>query len=306
MTLPLRAVVRVPATSANLGPGFDSFALALGLADVFEAEIADDWSVDVVGEGVGRLASDATNLVAAAAKRVFDESGFHGALRIRCKNGVPVGKGLGSSAAAVVGGLLLADALCGCGMSRHEIINRAVEVEGHADNAAAALLGGFVVVRREGGAWAAERFEPGRGLAVLAAISAQELPTRVSRQALPESVPHADAAANAARAALFALGVTTGRADLIAAGARDFLHEPYRAPLVPDIEQVRQALLDAGAVAAVLSGAGPTVLGLFAGDDDREALERASAAARAVSLPDGRTVLTVPVDRRGATVESMA
>jgi len=306
VTLPRRVVVRVPATSANLGAGFDSFALALGIEDVFEAEIADEWSVEVVGEGVGRLASDATNLVAAAAKRVFEEAGFAGALRIRCENHVPVGKGLGSSAAAIVGGILAADALCGCGMSRHEIINRAVEAEGHADNAAAALLGGFVVVRREGDAWTAERFEPGRGLAVVAAISEQELPTAVSRRALPEAVPHADAAANAARAALFALGVTTGRADLIAAGARDFLHEPYRAPLVPDIEAARRALLGAGAVAAVLSGAGPTVLGLFTGDDDAEALERAEAAARALSPTAGRTALAAPIDRRGATIERTA
>ncbi len=306
MTLPRRAVVRVPATSANLGAGFDSFALALDVADVFEAEVADEWSVEVAGEGVGRLASDATNLVAAAARRVFEEAGFAGALRIRCENRVPVGKGLGSSAAAIVGGVLLADALCGCGMSREEIVRRAVEGEGHADNAAAALLGGFVVARREGDAWAVERFEPGCGVAVVAAISERELPTAVSRQALPDSVPHADAAANAARAALFALGIVTGRDGLIAAGARDYLHEPYRAPLVPDIEQARCALLDAGATAAVLSGAGPTVLGLFTGDDDAEALERAEAAARAVSLPSGRTALVAPVDRRGAVVERVA
>lgn len=306
MTSPRRAVVRVPATSANLGAGFDSFALALDVEDVFEAETTDEWSVEVVGEGVGRLASDATNLVAAAAKRVFEEAGFAGALRIRCDNRVPVGKGLGSSAAAVVGGLLLADALCGCGMSHDELVRRAVEVEGHADNAAAALLGGFVVVRREGDGWAAERFEPGCGLAVVAAISGRELPTVVSRRALPESVPHADAAANAARAALFALGIVTGRDELISAGGRDYLHEPYRAPLVPDIEQVRHALLDAGATAAVLSGAGPTVLGLFTGEDDSDAMERAEAVARGISLPAGRTALAVSVDRRGAIVERMA
>ncbi len=306
MTSPRRAAVRVPATSANLGAGFDSFALALDVEDVFEAETADEWSVEVAGEGSGRLARDASNLVAAAAKRVLEEAGFDGALRIRCENRVPVGKGLGSSAAAIVGGVLLADALCGCGMSREEIVRRAVEGEGHADNAAAALLGGFVVARREGDAWAVERFEPGCGVAVVAAISERELPTAVSRQALPDSVPHADAAANAARAALFSLGIVTGRDGLIAAGARDYLHEPYRAPLVPDIEQARCALLDAGATAAVLSGAGPTVLGLFTGDDDAEALERAEAAARAVSLPSGRTALVAPVDRRGAVVERVA
>lgn len=304
MSRPPRVTVSVPATSANLGPGFDAFAIALDLRDSFTAKLAYEWVVDVLGEGEGVLACDERNLVAVAARRVFDVVGHRGAAHIRCENRIPVGKGLGSSAAAIVGGLLLADGLTGAGLSVRELLQLASEIEGHADNAAAALLGGFVVARRDAGGFTAERFEPAVGLAVVAALSERELRTAEARRVLPATVPHADAAGNAARAALFALGVVIGRRELVRAGAEDFLHERYRSVLIPDWEETRAALLSVGADAAVLSGAGPTVLGIFTGPDDADALERARDAASAVEMPPGRRALVVSGDRRGATVDA--
>lgn len=302
MTARAHAVVTVPATSANLGPGFDAFALALDLHDAFEAEVADAWSVEVTGEGASVLARDESNLVAAAAKRVFDAVGFAGAARIRCDNRIPVGKGLGSSAAAIAGGLLLGDALSGARLGAHALLEIAAGIEGHADNVAAALLGGFVIVRREIDGFVAERFDPAGGLAVVVALSERELPTAEARRALPAMVPHSDAAANASRSALFALGVVCGRGDLVRAGSMDFLHERYRSELIPDAETARRALLDVGADAAVLSGAGPTMLGVFVGASDADAFKRARSAAQGIHLPVGRRALVVGIDRRGAHV----
>lgn len=303
MSAPAKATASVPASSANLGPGFDAFGLALDVRDRFEAEAADEWSIEVVGEGEDTLARDEGNLVVVAAKRAFEAAGVKSAARIRCENRIPVGRGLGSSAAAIVGGLLLADALSGAGMSRRELLRLAAGIEGHADNVAAALLGGFVIVRREADGIETERFEPDGGVAVVAALSHRELATADARRALPETVPHADAAANAGRAALFALGIAGCRRDLVRAGASDFLHERYRAELIPDAEDTRQALLEAGADAAVLSGAGPTMLGIFVGVSDLEALERAHDASARLRLPVGRKALVVGVDRRGAYLD---
>jgi homoserine kinase len=161
-----------------------------------------------------------------------------------------------------------------------------------------------VIAHREADGFVAERFEPAIGLAVIAALSERELPTAEARRALPATVPHADAAANAARAALFALGVVAGRRELVRAGAEDFLHERYRAALVPDAGATRAALLAAGAAAAVLSGAGPTVLGIFTGSDDADALERARSAAGSLKLPPGRRALVMSGDRHGASVHA--
>ncbi len=293
--------VRVPATSANLGPGYDAFGLALSLYDVFEADPADEWSVEIDGEGEAELFANERNEVVRAMKRVFAEAGYSGAATVRCDNGIPVGRGLGSSAAAIVGGLMLGDLIAGAGLSRERVFTLAAELEGHPDNVAAAVFGGFTLCWSDSAGPHAERVEPAGGLAAVVALSDAGLATTAARRALPAVVPHADAAFSVGRAGLLGAGIALGRPGLISAGLADRIHEPYREALVPDIAAVRETLLAAGAAGAVLSGAGPTVVGLVTAESDAEALAAAGeAAARAGELP-GRRVLALGIDRDGAS-----
>lgn len=301
------ATVSIPASSANLGPGFDSFGLALALHNRFSAELADEWSVEVVGEGAGRFSRGAHNRVARAVARVFAEAGRSGqAARIRSENSIPSGAGLGSSAAAAVGGLMLGDALIGAGLGPDRLLELASELEGHPDNAAAALHGGFTVC------WAEDspkclRIEPARGLAAVVVGADAPLATQASRGLLPADVPHTDAAFNAGRAGLLVAGIALGDDGAIAAGLADRIHEQYRSTAVGDLEQVRTALVAAGAVGAVLSGAGPTVIGLVSGADDASALARAASVAEAAhdavtALSGRRAPLALGIERSGATL----
>lgn len=302
------AAVRVPATSANLGAGYDAFGLALALHDQFSAQPADKWAVAIVGEGAEELPSSADNLVARAMGRAFAAAGEEDlAARIFCTNRIPAGRGLGSSSAAIVGGMLLADALVSVPLGRHRIFELAVEMEGHPDNVAAALFGGFTIAWDEEGPRCAQ-VGPEGGLAAVLALAEAELPTEESRGLLPSRVPHADAAYSAGRAGLLAAGLASGRADLVRAGLADRLHEPYRASAVTDLGAVRDALLRAGADGAVLSGAGPTIVGLVQAADDERALRRArkvaEQAARLLRSAPGRSApLAVAIDRDGARVE---
>jgi len=299
--------VRTPATSANLGPGYDSFGLALQLYNEFEASLADEWSVSVGGEGAGTLLASAKNQVAVAMARAFADAG-RPELRaaVECHNGIPVGRGLGSSSAAIVGGLLLAFALMEMEPTAEHMLKLASAIEGHPDNVAAAIYGGFTVCAPGSDPVRAIRIDPAGGLAAVVALGESPLATSESRGALPASVPHADAAANGGRAALVALGIALGDPQALSAGLHDAIHEPYRRALVPDLEAVRAALVAAGAGAAVLSGAGPTEIALVQATDDARALEHArtlAASARPALAELGRgTVLALGIDRVGARV----
>lgn len=300
------AAVLVPATSANLGPGFDSFGLALDLHNRFEAQLADEWRVDVQGAGAGVLATDGANLAARAMGRAFAEAG-RPELRaeIGCVNNVPTGSGLGSSSAAIVGGLMLGAALAGVDLGDQRMLELATEIEGHPDNVAAALFGGFTVCWNESGAPHCARFEPARGLAAVVVPAIGELSTRTARAMLPEAVPHGDAAFNVAHAGLLAASIATGRPELLGAALADRLHEPYRAAAVGDLQVVHDILREAGAAGVALSGAGPTVIGLVAGDTDESAhgLARAvaeAAADRVRELGTRRAPQALRIDRAGA------
>lgn len=300
------AIVLVPATSANLGPGFDSFGLALQLYNRFEAQIADEWAVEVVGEGEGRLAGGADNLVAQAMSRAFAEAGRPELkARVRCLNVIPTGSGLGSSSAAIVGGLLLGEALAGADFGERRRLELAAKIEGHPDNVAAALLGGFTVCWMEEGRARCARFEPARGLAAVVVPAVGELATKTARAMLPAAVPHEDAAFNVAHAGLLAASIATGRPDLLGAALADRLHEPYRAAAVADLGMVSRILHESGAAGVALSGAGPTVIGLVAGDTDEAAHALAEevasrAAARVMQLGTRKPPQALRIDRTGA------
>jgi homoserine kinase len=298
--------VIVPATSANLGPGFDSFGLALDLANRFEAELAEDWSVDIEGEGAGTLDTGAENVVARACARAFADAG-RPELRaaIGCANAIPTGSGLGSSSSAIVGGLMLGFALAQADVSDARLLEIAAEIEGHPDNVAAAIYGGFTVCWTDEGRARCARFEPARGLAAVVVPATTELATTVARAMLPDAVPHGDAAFNVAHAGLLAASIATGRPELFGDALADRLHEPYRAEAVGDLQVVAAILREAGAAGVALSGAGPTVIGLVAGDTDRIARDLAvqvaeRAAPRIRDLGGRRSPAALAIDRWGA------
>jgi homoserine kinase len=238
--------VRVPASSANLGPGFDCLAAALGL--FLELEVAPASRFELVTELA--VARDRSNLAVAAFERLHPADG----LRFTMRSQIPLSGGLGSSAAATLAGLLAAARIAGRGDA--DVLALAIEIEGHPDNAAAALLGGFVVYA-DG---AAVRLDPPHALEAVLVVPAEPVPTRLARAALPASVPIADAVANTAHAALLVLGLARADLRLVARGLRDRLHEPHRAHLYPRSAALAAAATGLGALGATISGAGPTVL----------------------------------------------
>ena len=257
--------VRVPASSANIGPGYDSFGLALSLHDEIVVRVAESGlDIDIAGEGADKVRRDKRNLVASAMLTAFDRLGGRPrGLEIRCLNRIPHGRGLGSSAAAIVGGIAAARALTVGGDERlddERLLALATEMEGHPDNVAAALHGGFTISWTDGGEVGTLTLAPHVDVTPVVFVSGSELRTAKARKALPDVIPHADAATNASRAALLVMALTQ-RPDLLMTATEDFLHQEYRREVMPR----SLALVDelrAGEVPAVVSGAGPTVLAL--------------------------------------------
>ncbi|GIJ78165.1 homoserine kinase [Micromonospora phaseoli] len=257
--------VRVPATSANLGPGFDALGLALALHDDVAAEVtAGGVAVSVTGEGAGELPADDGHLVVRAMRAAFDVLGGQpSGLAVECVNRIPQARGLGSSSAAIVAGVLLARALVIDGERRLDddaALRLAAQIEGHPDNVAPCLLGGFTVAWTEPSGARAVSMPVGDGVRPTVLVPAERGLTASARAALPATVPHGDAAFNAGRAALLMHALTTQPALLLPATV-DRLHQDYRAPSMPATAALVSELRAAG-VAAVVSGAGPTVLAL--------------------------------------------
>ncbi|MCI0688706.1 MAG: homoserine kinase [Sporichthyaceae bacterium] len=264
--------VRVPATSANLGPGFDAFGLALGCYDEVTARVTGSGlRIEVRGEGAGTVSLDEGHLVVRAMRYAFDRIGSRPpGLEIECTNRIPHGRGLGSSAAAIVSGVILARSLSlpsdpdtpgGELRGTETDLTRAAELEGHPDNVAACLFGGLTVAWSEpGGAARAIRLEPSPKIAPIVLVPVGQLATEQARRLLPDTVPHSDAAHSATRAALLTQALTD-RPDLLLIATEDRLHQVYRAPAMPASHELLGALRAAG-VAAVISGAGPAVLAL--------------------------------------------
>lgn len=259
-------VVRAPATVANLGPGFDALAMALDLWNEFEADPGSQPAVEVAGEGAGELPEDASNLVFRAMAYLAREAGGSlPSMALRCTNRIPLERGLGSSASAVVGGLLLADRLLGTSLDPDRLLEVAVDIEGHADNVGACLRGGLVIAYLSEQGWRAERMDPHPALQpVLLIPNNERLPTADARRVLPQTVPLTDAAFNVARAAL-AVRAFTERPELLPAALEDRLHQPRRLPLVPAARAVFEDLRQAG-VPVCVAGAGPSLLAFEMGD----------------------------------------
>jgi homoserine kinase len=293
--------VRVPATSANLGPGFDAVGLALGLHDLVEARITPGGvTVEVTGVGTAAAADGEDHLVIRAMRAAFGAlDGQPPGIGLRCVNAIPQGYGLGSSAGAIVAGLLAARALAPGGQRLDDegLLRLATRLEGHPDNVAACLAGGLTIAWTSGSGPHVARLALAPGLTAVLCVPSDPLATAEARQVLPPAVPHADAAANAARAALL-IAALTGDPGLLMTGTEDFLHQPYRTAVMPATADLVARLRAAG-IPAVVSGAGPTVLALtVAGTHPGpDAVARIAGGAGPQWQVD-----VLQVDRVGATV----
>ena len=262
--MPAAVKVRVPATVANLGPGFDALGVAVRMHLEIDIEPRRD-SIDIMveGEGAEQLPADDTNLVIRSMNAFFDHVGRRPpGFAVRVKNPIPLGAGLGSSAAAVVGGLFAARAVTGRTVPQIEMVQLATSIEGHPDNVLPALLGGLVVCYR--GSTDDElkylRLEPSERLVPMLAVPREGFSTKEAREALPADVAFADAQFTASRAALLVAAMTSGSgSDVLSDAMNDRLHEPHRMKLMPETAAVHQELREAGLPVA-LAGAGPSLL----------------------------------------------
>ncbi len=257
--------VAVPATSANLGPGFDVLGLALDLVDEVTAEVVPDgYGVEVVGEGAGEVPTGLDHLIVTTMLTTFERMGVARppGLRLKCHNRIPHARGLGSSSAAIVAGIVLARELTSAGatLDDAEALALAAEIEGHPDNVAPCLLGGFTIAWTGADGAHAVRLDPADSVTPVVYVPAERGLTAHARAALPAEVPHRDAVFNTARTALLVHALSTAP-ELLLAATEDRLHQPYRAPAMPETAALVAALREAG-VPAFVSGAGPSVLAL--------------------------------------------
>ncbi len=306
-------VVEVPASSANLGAGYDCLGVAIDMTNRIEVEVRL-WSrgeIELVVDGEGRneLTEDRENRfvrgLEAALRMIFGELPDGIGWRIGMRNQIPLARGLGSSAAATIGGVLAGNALAGEPLARAELLRLATQIEEHPDNAAAVLLGGFVVSAATPDGVEALRFDAPRELRAVLFIPDLRLSTRDMRAALPASVPLNDAVANLGAVAIGVAGLATSRFELLGRLTLDRLHEPYRAAVYPQLPVLVGAAREAGALGACLSGAGSTIIAFTDTAAGAAAVETALAAAAARAELPGRA-RTVHLRNAGAQVVARA
>ena len=278
----MKIQIKAPATSANLGPGFDTLGLALGIWNETTVTSADEFSVKVIGEGAGRLSGGKYNLIVRAAKKLADEAGqplppFHA----ECMNRIPLSSGMGSSAAAILTGLLAGNALLEKPLSKEKILNLAAAMEGHADNVAPALMGGLVASTLERNKVISCQIPIGIDVYITVVLPDFRLPTKEARAALPRKVSMKDATYNISRTVLVTEAFRTGDIRLLGEAMTDKLHQPYRLKLIPGAQSAMDAAREAGAAAVALSGAGPSVVAFSskAEADVGESMKRAFGEA---------------------------
>ena len=302
-----RAVVRVPGTSANCGPGFDCLGLATTIYNYLDLTLLKGSKVIVEskGEGADNIPRGKRNLTWQAVRRLLQEvnreNDFKGAI-IRMKNNVPISRGLGSSSTAIVAGLVAANEIIGSPLNRQELLKLATELEGHPDNVAPALFGGFTVSVMDKGEVQTFSFLPRIRLKLIVAVPDFELSTRLARKVLPKNVSMKNAIFNISRASMLIAALVEGREDLLPLAFDDALHQPYRKKLVPGMSEVFEAAKSAGALGAAISGAGSC---LIAFTTLKSGLEDKIAAAMVEEFKNhgvAAKALILNVDRHGAQI----
>lgn len=295
--------ISVPATSANLGPGFDTIGMALDMYNTIEVTESTEHKIAINGEGVEEISCDQDNIVCQALAKVYNYVGkplpkFH----IILDNQVPTTRGLGSSAAAVSGGVFAANELLGRPLSEQTMAEIVTEIEGHPDNVVPALLGGIIIAGWGHKGLIYHRIVPDDKLCAVVAIPDFYMSTKKARQALPEQVPFQDALFNLNRAALLTAALITGDQKILAEVMDDKLHQPYRSVMVPGMYEVIKQAKAAGAIGTVLSGAGPTMLSLVTND---QATKERVAQAMKQAFAEHQVVCSVhnlQLIARGASV----
>ena len=257
--------IRVPATSANCGPAFDCMGLACTLYDEFTYAITDEkfgFYLQVTGEGAGMLHPSGRNLAFASFLQVWNSytQRQRVGISLTMQNGIPMSRGLGSSSAAIVGGVMAASILSGANLSRAELLHVANKIEGHPDNVAPAIYGGFTISCLAEDGPLCLRFLPAKPLQFIAVVPEKPLATSLARKAIPHQIPLPDAVFNESRSALLAGALMSGRYEFLPLALEDKLHQPYRASLIPGMEDVFKAGLAAGTYHCIISGAGSTLM----------------------------------------------
>ncbi|MGG4141548.1 homoserine kinase [Paenibacillus algorifonticola] len=267
-----RVIVKVPASTANLGPGFDTLGMALSLYAWVEMSVAEHTVFRLYGDEMKGIPEDKSNLIYKVAQLVFKEAGVQvPELDIAMYSNIPLTRGLGSSASAIVGALVAANALIGSPLSDDKLFQMATALEGHPDNVGASLFGGIVVSAW----WDGERADyvrlaPHEKLETLVAIPSFQLSTEKARHALPKQISMQDAVFNVSRSSLLVAALASGELGLIRHAMRDRLHQPYRAALIPGMAEILAKAADFGALGAALSGAGPTLIAFVESDSPRK------------------------------------
>lgn len=294
--------LKVPATSANIGPGFDSLGLAVNLYNEVTMEEYDGISITAL-DGAA-IPTDASNMVYAAAKQLYEYCGkpFYG-LRITQVNRIPFTRGLGSSSACIIAGLKGANRLLNCSLSDGELIDLAAEMEGHPDNTTPALTGGLVTAVIDHKKVYYVKQEIRDDLQFVAIIPDFELRTSKSRAVLPTALSRKDSVYNLSRAALMSVSLYSGNYQNLAVAAKDRLHQPYRLGLIKGAQEVMQSCYEFGAYAAYLSGAGPTIMAIA--DLKKTAFEREMRARLQALGLSGWQVLSMHIDNEGTVVEQI-
>lgn len=267
-----RVIVKVPASTANLGPGFDTLGMALSLYAWIEMSAAEKTTFRLYGDNMQGIPTDKSNLLYEVSQLVFEEAGVEvPELEIAMYSDIPLTRGLGSSASAIIGALVAANALIGSPLSEDKLFQLATKLEGHPDNVGASLFGGIIVSAWDGERADYVRLEPHPKLETLVAIPNFQLSTEKARHALPAQISMADAVFNVGRSSLLVAALASGELSLIRHAMRDRLHQPYRAPLIPGMSAILESAADYGALGAALSGAGPTLIAFIDSDSRSKA-----------------------------------
>ncbi|MCF6092724.1 homoserine kinase [Microaerobacter geothermalis] len=297
--------VKVPGSTANLGPAFDTVGMAFQLYTTIDMQFSQKTRIKLLNENLEGLPEDESNLVFQVAQQVFQKAGFgYHPLDMTIKTEIPLTRGLGSSAAAIIGGMVAANALIGEPLSKEEIYVMATELEGHPDNVGASLFGGIVVAVMEKNIVPFVKLLPPEDLSVVAIIPSFHLPTEKARGVLPQQYEIKKVIHAVSHTGLLLTALATGNLDLLPYAMQDQLHQPYRAPLIPGMNEILQTAVNHGALGVALSGAGPTLIAFTKKGKEDGVIQFLEDAFRREQIEAKGRIL--PIDHNGVSVERLS